>query len=378
MPAPDSRNTPSISASTKPTMKRASLALSAITIGAAILPSQTKALTGQQFLLDEYTTVAHIDMQKMRDMGIWDELRGSTLKMILGMAEEANEVSLEAIRQVTMVRQPAPQDGEHARTQEIIVIEGAEAIGEIGKKYPDRYQATTVGDYSVLLDQWMTDEAVIQISPKLRVYGPRMLIQQVLSGQPRSGLPSADVMSFTAGKQNLLIYLVGDLGPGCVSRELLNAALPDTTWPADDAPTLACIRVFATGDEDDRHLTVEVALRHGKDGEGLVVSEKAATAALARVSKMQEARILRPLLKEIEHQRDGTDTIWRLDLGRARDVAGLLGTLSPFLMFASAREVQAVQLEVVEEAVEEKVEAPKPKRIEVTKKPQPNAGGGKR
>lgn len=374
MPAPDSSSMQSISVVTKPTMKRAILALSAITICAAVLPSQAKALTGQQFLLDEYTTVAHIDLQKMRDTGIWDEFSGSTLKMILGMAEEANEVSLDAIGQVTSVSRPSSQ----GQTQEIVVIEGTAAIGALGKQHPDRYHVSTVGAHSILLDQWSPGDAVMEVTPKLRVYGPSPLIQQVLNGRPRSGLPSADVMSFTAGKKDLLIYAVFDLGLDTASREVLNKALADTSWPADDAPTFACIRVFATGDEDDPHLTVEVVLRHGKDGDGLAVSEKAATAALARVHKMQEARILRPLLKKIEHNRDGTDATWRLDLGRARDVAGLLGTLSPFLMFARAREVQAVQLEVAEEAVEEKAEAPKPKRIEVTKKPQPKAGGGKR
>jgi hypothetical protein len=374
MLAPDSSSMQSISVVTKPTMKHTILALSAITICAAVLPSQTKALTGQQFLLDEYTTVAHIDMQKMRDTGIWDELNGSTLKMILGMAEEANEVSLDAISQVTSVSRPSSQ----GQTQEIIVIEGTAAIGELGKQHPDRYQVSTVGARRILLDQWSPGDAVMEVTPKLRVYGPSPLIQQVLNGRPRGGLPSADVMSFTAVKKDLLIYAVFDLGLHTASREILNKALADTSWPADDAPTFACIRVLATGDEDDPHLTVEVVLRHGKDGDGLAVSEKAVTDALARVRKMQEARILRPLLKKIEHNRDGTDATWRLDLGRARDVAGLLGTLSPFLMFTSGREVQAVPLQVVEETAEEEAEAPKPKRIEVTKKPQPKAGGGKR
>ncbi len=135
-------------------------------------------------------------------------------------------------------------------------------------------------------------------------------------------------------------------------------------------------------------------LRHGKDGAGLVASEKAVASALQRVREIKETRIIRPLLKKIKHERDRTDAIWRLDLGRARNAAGMLGTLSPFLMFARASEVQPIQGQVLflEEVAEEEEAKPKPvekkktkvieitrkppKKAKATPKPKPVTGGG--
>lgn len=372
------------------------LALSFVALAActAVLPAQTKVPTARQFLFDDYTSVMSIDMKKMRDSGVWDEMTSTALKMIFGMIEKQFGFPLDALDRATLVRKFSV-NGEDTKSHEIITVEGNADLGESADVQHGRYVATDVDDYAVMLDQFIPDYAMVHVTPKLLVFGPVGLLTSVLNGEPRGGLPSGDVMSFTAGQKGLLGYVVGDLRPGDMPREGLDEMLPDAAWPEDDRPTFACIRLLVTGDEDDPHLTLEFVLRHGKDGAGLVASEKAVASALQRVREIKEARIIRPLLKKIKHERDRTDAIWRLDLGRARNAAGMLGTLSPFLMYARVSEVQAIQGQVLflEEVWEEDEAKPvekkktkktkvieitrkPPKKAKTTPKPKPVTGGG--
>lgn len=324
--------------------------------------AQGKPSAARHFLHDEYRTVMFGNLKLMRDTGIWDELDGSALKLAVAMIEKELSFPLSRLDRITTTQRPLPEDGkdmtEQRRTEKIVTLEGNGDLGDPGANGDDaRYQVQMVGDYRLLEGQWSAD-SIVQLSPKLRVYGPTKLLKTVLMGTPRTGLPSADVLSFTAGKNNLLAYMVGDVQGHLQPRESLEAILPDAAWPDDDKPTHMCIRVLATGDEDDPHVTLELAVRHGKDAAGLVATEKAVAAALQRLRKLKEARILRPLLKKIVHERDGTDAVWRVDLGRARHAMGLLGTLAPF-MFVSSSSEGPVQVLAPQPVVEQ---APKPKK----------------
>lgn len=349
---------------------------------AATVSAQTKAPHARQFLFDGYTTAMSLDMKKVRDTGAWDEINVSTMKMIFGLIEKQCGFPLDRLDRTTLVRERAP-DGQERRAREVIIIEGNGDLGQPKDVESGRYATTAIGDYSLMVDQWSaSDQAMVKVTPKLRVLGPTELVTDVLKGKPRGGLPSGDVMSFTAAKKGLLGYIVADLENDDSARLALKDVLPDAEWPADDKPTFICIRLLVSGEEDDPHLKLEVVLRHGKDGEGLVASEKAVADALQKVKKIKETRIIWPILRKIQHERDRTDAIWRVDLGRARNVGGMLGTLSPFLMFSSASSVAPAQRGVILE-IDEEVEEPKPvkkkakpKTVEVTRKKQPKAKVG--
>jgi hypothetical protein len=223
-----------------------------------------------------------------------------------------------------------------------------------------RYREDRLGDYTVLCDQWNDGRVVVQVNADLRVHGPAALIEAVLNGKPRAGRPAPDVLAFVGGDQRLLAYFCANFADDDDIRDALHTALPDATWPDDDKPAFAGGRLRATGDVDDPHLTIELVLRHGTAGDGLAATETAVAAALERVAAMKETRLFRPLLAKIEHQRDGTDAVWRLDLGRARQAAGMLGTLAPFLFVARTVEAQVLEAEAVAEAVE--APAPEPKK----------------
>lgn len=340
---------------------------------AAALPCQQTTPTARQFLLDDYTTVVHLDMKAVRDSGVWDEMAASTLKVLCDMLDDQFGFTLDRLDRITSVQAPRLEDGKVTGSDEIVAVEGNDDLGELADVRNDRFTATAIGDFVLLTDKWMDGEALVQVTPKLRVYGSPATLQPVLTGKPRRGLPSPDVMAFTAGRKQLLFFAIGDLRQPDGARGVVEQALPDAGWPQDDKPMFACVRVLATGDADDPHVTVEVVLRHGAAGPGLAATEKAVTAAIARLSKLSEARIIWPLLKKIEHERDGSDAVYRVDLGRARHVGGMLSTLSPFMLIATSQELQAAPVQEMVLQVEEVAEPPPPPAPEKKKE----EGGGK-
>jgi len=361
---------------------------------ATALLGQGKMLKARQFLVDGYGSVMTIDMKKVRDRGVWDELYGSpVLRALLRTIYTFQAgVSIDAIDQVTMVPHVPIDAGPEDRGYVIITIEGNSGLDEDFSAYQGRYTETKVAGYTVLHDEWVKGEAIAKVSPKLLVFGPTAMLVRVLEGEPRSGLPSGDVLSFTAGKPNLLGYFVGDIQKDSANRQLLTELLPEVSWPDGDAPTFFCIRLMVFGDEDDPHLQLEVILRHGKNGEGIVVSERVVAAALDRLMKVTEMRLFLPLLKKIKYERDRTDAIWRLDLGRARGFGGTLGVALPALMvYAGLQEAEAVggvgnvQVEEVEgvndvaQPIPVKPIKPKPKekpKPKQARKPVTTGGGG--
>lgn len=328
----------------------------AIAVCAVALPAQAETPKAQQFLFDDYTTVMSIDMKKFRDTGVWDEIGSGPLKMVLGMVEVQFGFSFEELDQAMLVRKVSV-DGDAAKTQDIATIETSVAMGEPVDVQHARYSNVEVGDYTMMVDQWSEQEAMVQVTPKLRVSGPVDVIRTVLEGEPRTGLPSGDVMSLTVGQNGMLAHGVFDFRDAALLDDLKKEILPDAEWPVDDQPTFMCFRVLVSGDEDDPHLALECVLRHGQDGAGLVASEKAVTSRLQELCELKEARLFRPLLKKVQHKRDGTDAVWRLDLGRARNVAGMLSTLAPFMLWTGAEAV--AQPLKAEDVVIEEIKPPK-------------------
>jgi len=345
-------------------MLRSTLLVTLCAIGAPALASAQQAkkpLTARNFQFDDYRSVVELDMKTVRETGVWDEISTSALKMTLGMLQEQLGFPLDHLDRIRSTRGPRPGQGKDAPFCEVVVVEGNAALGTPKSIFGNELNVEPVGDYELLLDPWNEDEAVVMVTPKLRVSGLKPLLVDVLEGKPRNGLPSADVMAFTAGRKRVMFQFVADLLLDDGPKRALEGALEGVTWPEGDRPTMACGRMLATGDEDDPHVTLELVLRHGTAGEGLAVTEKAVQAGLDKLAKMTQARMFRPLLKKVEHERDGTDAIWRVDLGRARHAAGLLGTVTPFMMVTTkAQAVPAAQaVEVVEEVEAEPAEKPK-------------------
>ena len=353
--------------------------LSTLMTAAAVLPAQgdTK-LTARSFHVDDHRTMLRVDMKAFRDSGVWEELNVGGAAAILQLFVEDLGFGFDELDRMTMTRRlPEPaEDGSARESIGVVVYEGNQPLGAMASYEGARYTLERVGVHDLYVDSWGGDAAT---SPhdRLRVTGAEQLVREVLEGRPRSGLPSADVMAFTAGKAGTLIDVVIDLAqePGLEAEvvALLAEADEGVQWPEGDRPSMFGVRVAATGDEDDRHLELELVVRHGTAGAGLAVTEHAVGAGIEALKRLKEARLFRPLLKKFEHERSGTDAIWRVDLGRARAFGGSLLTLAPVVLVGYQAWSMAMQmqggvgpaLQVVDEA--EAVAEPLP---------PPDAGGG--
>jgi hypothetical protein len=334
----------------------------------AVLPAQEQAPKAQNFLFDGYTTVMHLDMKRMRDRWIWDEVGAQPgLKLIFKTLEDQFGYSLDSLNRATTVMMST---GPNQSEQEVAFVETEEAMKPSADQ--DDMVASLTGNYTMLASRWNPDSVQVQVTPKLRVFGPLRVIQNVLEGNPLTGVPSADVMSLTVGQKDLLGYAVLDFDLRSI-RQNITEFLGEPNWPEDDKPLFFAVRLSTQGDEDDPHLKLEAVVRHGIDGKGLIVSETAVAARLKELMAMKEARLFMPMLKQIKHKRDRTDAIWSVDLGRARDFGGMLSMLAPFLMISRT----------IGQAEQVMMAAPARQKVQVAEPPPPpplpptgNGGGG--
>jgi len=307
------------------------------------LPAQGQAPKAQHFLFDGYTTAMSLDMKKMRDRGVWDELGAQPgLKLVFKMVEEQFGFSLDSLNQAMIVSKRKGAGESAHGIVEVSFVETDVAM-KPGLDQEDMVRVEA-GDYTMLASPWDENSVQVQVTPKLRVFGSTDLIQSVLEGQRMTGVPSGDVMSLTVGQKDLLGYAVLDFGDRAIQEDITDL-LGEPDWAEDDKPTFLALRLSTQGDDDDPHLKLEVVVRHGKDGEGLVVSEKSVNERLKELMAVKEARLFMPLLKQIQHKRDRTDAIWSVDLGRARDFGGTVSMLAPFLMVTRAsQQAQALMV----------------------------------
>ena len=157
-------------------------------------------------------------MKALRDTGVWDELQAGGGTMLAQMFVTELGFEIDALDLVTMTRRlpkggeqaPPVADGQPPESIGVVVLEGNAPLGDLSSYDSDRYSKEQIGGYTLYLDDWSGD-ATAQPVDTLMVTGSAQLIRDVLEGRPRSGLPSADVMAFTAGKQRALVDVVIDL-----------------------------------------------------------------------------------------------------------------------------------------------------------------------
>lgn len=325
----------------------------------------------QRFLPSDYKNAVHVDLEAMRDQGIWEDLEASVLKMAFGQIEKECGFPLARLDRLTMVADPGEPGGPASRVQEIAVFEGNAELGQPGDLARGSWQEDRIGAFDVRRSGGFRERLFLQPRPDLQVRGTADPLAALLVDEAHRGLPSADVMSLTSGRGKKLAWFVIDLTHPMLQSAVLDRLAPDADWPADGAPTFLCASVVATGEADDPHVAVEAVLRHAKAGEGVAVTEQAAKAFLARLAEDPQMRMVKPLLQKVDQRTEGADLVLRLDLGRARDAVGQLATLAMplFPRAVAAQPAQVEEIEVVEEP-------PPPPQRKPQPKPQPNPGGG--
>jgi len=334
------------------------------------------------FLVHDYTNVVAVDLAKMRELEVWDELQVSALNIALSSAEKELGFSFDLLDRCTMTMSlPDDEDRQGGkRRMRMFVLEGHDELTTSDRSLRS-YEPEQYGAHTLYMMRYGREEGFVRPAPNVQVWGDAQVIKAALDGERKPGLPSADVMSLSVGRGKRIAYMVADLSEEAARNTFLDELFEGSEWPEGDMPTFFAGRVLVTGDSDDPHLTLEVVLRHAKVGDGVAASREAIDALLKRGKEMPQLRLFHKLLEKAETKTSGSDVEVRVDLGRSRDAVGNLAmVIAPLFLFsaraAEAQAVQAVpvQVEVVEEA-EPVEEPPPPPPPESKPAPTPEGGG---
>lgn len=289
-------------------------------------------------LPDDHRNIAVLDLAALRAHGVWDEIDVAPLNMVFAMIEKESGFRLADLDRLTMAMTFHADDH---RVDRVTVLEGNQPLA-LAPSVLQLWGSEKLGEHEVRrrTTGW-SDDICWQPRPELQVIGAAAILEPVLNGKPHSGRPCPDVMSLLSVRAKRLAWFVADVTHPLAKRDVLGALLSDTVWPADDAPVFVCLQLVATGDDDDPHLTVAATVRHGKDGAGVVATEAAVKAALERLARMPELRLVRPMLQAAVLRRDRCDASVAIDLGRARTASGFATLLFPWWLRAEPEAVIA-------------------------------------
>jgi hypothetical protein len=306
-----------------------------------LLAAQTTtapALTGKQFLPDGYRMVMHADLATMRTSGVWDEVEASAMKLVMRNMEREAGFPLAALDRVTLAVADVPVDDAargHFPEHSVLVHEGNAPLA-FGDRVARNWEAAKVGGFDVFR---RGDTIAVAARPELQVQGHASLVEPVLAGKARGGMPCPDILSLLSARERRLAYAAFDLTHASLPPNPLRDAFPDANWPEGQQPTFLLLCLRTVGDADDPHLGIDAVLRHATEGDGLAVSEQAMKATLERLQAMPQMRAVAPVLKKAVIRRDRTDVVASLDAGRVRDAIGHAAMLAG-LLFVAGEQVE--------------------------------------
>ncbi|MCA8964923.1 MAG: hypothetical protein KDC48_08545 [Planctomycetes bacterium] len=299
----------------------------------------------------------------MRELDIWGDLEASALKLAFSAIERELGCPMDDLDRVWMVVEMSDNSDSQREERGIRVLEGNKPL-PLPPSAANGWERDEIGGYKVLRRDVYRNERMYQPTPNVQIWGTANVMDAVFAGKPCSGTPSPDVMSLLAGKEQALAWYVMSLDHPAGKR-LLVGPFEGTQWAEEDAPQFLCMRLLATGESDDPHLTVEVVLRHATPA-GVPVTSKAVDDLLERLATQKEMLILRPLLGKFVKKEDGVDVRLRADFGRSRQAVGHVATLAVTLLLPRhlGGNAPPVQVDVAEEVEE----PPPPPPVEPPKK----------
>ena len=225
----------------------------------------SKKLTARSFLPENYQTVLFIDLDAVREQGVWEEIETSVLKVLLGRLEKKWGFGFDDLDKVW-----GYADVEDGRPRNLFLYEGNKPLKLSSNPAPgEAYEDIEVGRYKALLEDHFQGP-ILHVLPhdKLLVLGEETLVRPVLEGKPSTGLPAPDVMSLLSGRGENLLYLIFHLGDQAVGTLLLPQLFPGAEWEDGEQPTHLMLRLRTTGDEDDPHVQLQAIMRHAEGSKG--------------------------------------------------------------------------------------------------------------
>lgn len=322
-------------------MNRLPLVLAALALALPAQEQPKEKFNVRACLPDDHRNVAVIDFVALRERAVWDELDVPPLNLAFAMIEKKAGFKLPDLDRLTMAIR-FRDDPDDRRADRVLLLEGNKPLA-VAASVEQQWGAATIGGHQVLRASEWSDDIFWQPRPEVQITGAASILEPVLNGKPNAGQPCPDIMSLTSAPANRLAWFVVDVAHPLGKKDVLGTLLPDVTWPEDDAPTFVCLQLLASGDADDPHVTVEVIVRHAKDGGGIAATEAAAKARLERLAQEPKLRIVRPVLQAAQVRRDRGDLFVSADLGRARAASSFATMLVPLLGLQAVETVEAVR-----------------------------------
>ena len=286
---------------------------------AAFVPAQ-KPLTAASFMPDEPQAAYAIDLARMREREVWDELEHSLLSTILRRMEQELGFPLDGLdRMQCWVR--IGDDKEMSRT---LTWEGK--VGLPPQVNGPGWSTEQIGAHAAKV-QGERPEVYVRPADGLLVMGTRALVEPVLLGAQHGGRPSADFLSLVSGRGDTLLYIYTDLRAARGSRGDFGF-LDQIQYPEDDPATHLLLRVRLLGDGDEQRLQLEGVVRHRLGKDGLRATETAGREWLQQLAQHPRLGALKKMWDDVHIASEGPDLVARLDLGRPRDAAGKLAVLA--------------------------------------------------
>jgi len=310
------------------------LAISPLLLGCGLA---AQALTPESFRPESPQAEIRIAFDVLKERGIWEELEHSLLAPMLKMAEANLGFGIGQLDDFRIwIRVPADESGQRQRVKRVFVMSG-----DIGwPKDTEDWDVSRVGDFEAKSQR--ESDIMVKIGEGMLVQGSRELIEPMVLGKTRPGLPGAEQMSMLAARHPALLHLYADLVAARQSNGDFGF-LTEVDYPEDDPAAHLTIRLAAIGDdEDEQRLELQAMVRHPKGEAGLRVTQQAAKEWIEELESHQQLAGLKHIWSAIEFETKGADLIAKLDLGRPRDAIGKIAQIAvPFFTLQTVGRAEA-------------------------------------
>lgn len=351
-------------------MRQSSHRVSLFTL--AMLPSalcgqDQKPLDGRAFVPPEPRSEIAADFKAMRDTGVWDGITVSIAGTFLPMVESELGFRLEHVDRLRVYLHDREHDPSNNDTG-ITILEGSDQL-VIPPAEEGAHTETIAGLDVLVCRTWNADaEPSWWVAPKpgVLVYGARHLVEPALRRARVPGVTPPELLSLSAGR-GVLAHLVLELDP-TAKRGLIDS-LDGKDLPEPDFMMLR-LRTESSDDGEDPRVHVDGKLRWATPENGPPQLLAHLQQRLALLEKHPRLGALKRIWKLMELGVDGRDLTLHMDLGRPRDVGGLIAIAAPIFMLGTS--VAPAAAAVPAESVPVQVEEPPPPPVP---EPAPKDGG---
>lgn len=320
-----------------------------------------------------------VDFARLRDRGIWDLVEHSLLVPLLQMAEKEMGFGLGDLDDFRVwVHVPAPAgDGEGAPAERrppvhrAVAFQGAVAFPPASADWTE----DEIGGQPV---RWQGSEFGALAGGAVLAIGSRELIEPILRGERKGGLPCAEELSLLASREQPLLHLYADLDAARRADGGFGF-LTEIEYPAGDEARHLMIRLDSLGDVDEQQLVLKATVRHARGEEGRVATQSAAREWIDEMKGHRQLGALQRIWSAIEFEREGTDLHARLVLGSPREALGTVAqVLVPIFALREMAQVEAqrAELEAVRAAVEARKKEIEKELEEMRRREQAERGKG--